>query len=125
MREAFEQTLAAAGGSLGTWVVLNAVSDEGIVSQSVLASHANVDGATITHHIDRLEALGLVRREVDPADRRVRRISPTRAGVRLHRRMLAKARAFETTALTGLDEDDKAELRRMLAVIRSNLRAED
>src|SRR5207253_920851 len=67
MRAAFEETLAAAGGSLGTWVVLSALSSEGLISQTALAGHIQLEGATITHHIDRLEALGLVRRQADPA----------------------------------------------------------
>ena len=53
MREAFEETLAAAGGSLGTWVVLSALSDVGIVSQAVLASHVHLEGATITRLSER------------------------------------------------------------------------
>ncbi len=66
VREAFEDTLHLAGGSLGTWVVLSALSDEGIISQSALGSHVHLEGATITHHVDRLEKLGLVRRQADP-----------------------------------------------------------
>ena len=34
VREGFEQTLTAAGGSLGTWIVLSALSDDGVVSQT-------------------------------------------------------------------------------------------
>ena len=42
VRVAFEDTLERAGGSLGIWIVLNAISDEGFVSQSILASRAHV-----------------------------------------------------------------------------------
>ena len=42
----------------------------GKFSQRVLATHAHVEGATITHHVDQLERLGLVRRQMDPTDRR-------------------------------------------------------
>ena len=89
VREGFEQTLAAAGGSLGTWIVLSALSDDGVVNQTVLASRIHVEGATITHHVDRLEKLGLVRREIDAKDRRVRKIELTPDGVRLHKSLLA------------------------------------
>ena len=123
LREAFEDTLERAGGSLGTWIVLSALSDEGIVSQRVLATHAHVEGATITHHVDQLERLGLVRRQMDPADRRVRRIEPTAEGVRLHKRMLAEARKFEAKIFAGLSEDEREQLRQMLARIRANLDA--
>ena len=75
MREAFEDVLVAAGGSLPSWIVLSALAEVGCVSQAALASHVHLEGATITHHIDRLEAAGLVTRQLDPADRRVRRSS--------------------------------------------------
>jgi len=123
VREAFEDMLVEAGGSLGTWIVLSAISDEGIVSQSVLASHAHVEGATITHHVDRLEKLGLVRRQADPADRRVRRIELTPEGERLHATLLAGARKFEKQVLAGVSREVQAELERTLDVIRSNLRS--
>src|SRR5438105_11479811 len=80
LREAFEDAMARAGGSLGIWIVLNAISDEGFVSHRILASHAHVDGATITYHVDRAEKLGLVQREVDPSDRRGPRLRLTPEG---------------------------------------------
>ncbi|HVV58795.1 MAG TPA: MarR family transcriptional regulator [Gaiellaceae bacterium] len=120
MRESFEQALAEAGGSLGTWIVLNAISDEGFISQKALAGRFRVDGATITHHVDRAEAKGLVRRQVDPADRRVRRLELTAEGKRLYRRLLAVANAAEETLFAGLDEHDRAELRRCLETIHAN-----
>src|SRR5579862_8377686 len=43
IREAFEAALAEAGGSLATWVVLSALSDVGIVSQAMLASHVHLE----------------------------------------------------------------------------------
>src|SRR5689334_16879997 len=86
--EAFASALVEAGGSLATWVVLSALSDVGIVSQAALASHVHLEGATITHHVDRLEAAGLVQRRLDPNDRRVRRLELTSAGEELHTRLL-------------------------------------
>src|SRR5919201_6883829 len=84
LRDAFEETLHDEGGSLGAWIVLNCLSDEGTISQRALAAHVHVEGATMTHHIDRLERLGLVRRQLDPADRRVRRNEVTEEGRQLH-----------------------------------------
>ncbi len=123
VREAFEDALVAAGGSLGTWVVLSALSHEGIISQSALGSHVHLEGATITHHIDRLEQLGLVRRQLDPKDRRVRKLELTSAGERLHTNLLAAMREFERSLLDGLSERQLAELRKTLSRISDNLAA--
>lgn len=123
LRDGFEDLLKRSGASLGTWVVLSALSREGVVSQTALAGHVHVEGATITHHVDRLEELGLVRRRVDPDDRRVRRIEPTEAGKRLHERLLVEARAFEEAVLAGLDAQEQAHLRSLLDRIAANLDA--
>jgi MarR family transcriptional regulator, transcriptional regulator for hemolysin len=121
VREAIDAALARAGGSLGIWIVLNAVSNEGLASHSLLASREHVDGATITYHVDRAEKLGLVRREVDPDDRRVKRLHLTPKGSRLHERLLAAALAFEAEMCAGIGEKEKTALRRTLAKIRVNL----
>ena len=113
--------MAAAGGSLGTWIVLNCLSDDGVVSQTMLASRMHVEGATITHHVDRLEKLGLVRREIDAKDRRVRKIELTPEGVRLHKTLLAAAKKFEGALFAGTSERQQAELRRTLDRIRANV----
>lgn len=121
VRDAFEDTLHDAGGSLGIWFVLSALSDEGIISQSALGSHVHLEGATVTHHIDRLEKLGLVRRVPDPADRRVRKVELTREGERLHQLLLGAMRGFERRVFAGVSEKQKAELRKTLDRISANL----
>ncbi|HET8894569.1 MAG TPA: MarR family transcriptional regulator [Gaiellaceae bacterium] len=121
VREAFEDTLHQAGGSLGTWVVLSALSDEGVISQSALGSHVHLEGATITHHIDRLEQLGLVRRQLDPKDRRVRNLELTAEGEQLHKNLLAAMRGFERKMLDGLGDRELTGLRKTLDRISANL----
>jgi MarR family transcriptional regulator for hemolysin len=123
MREAFEETLAAAGGTLGTWVVLSALSDVGCMSQAALATHVHLEGATITHHIDRLEAAGLVRRQLDPSDRRVRRLELTSAGAELHTRLLTAVIELQQHVLGGLGPRERAALRKALETIQTNLAA--
>jgi MarR family transcriptional regulator for hemolysin len=121
VRERFEEALVNAGGSLGTWIVLSALSFGDVVSQTALASHMHVEGATITHHVDRLEKLGLVRREIGANDRRVRKIELTPEGVRLHKQLLAAAKKFEGSLLAGIGERQQTELRRTLDRIQANL----
>lgn len=123
IREAFEDTMAQAGGSLGTWIVLNAISDDGFISHTILASRAHVDGATITYHVDRAEKLGLVTREVDPDDRRVKRLRLTPEGERVHKDLWRAARAFEAQVMAGITDAEQTRLRRTLAKLRANLAA--
>jgi DNA-binding MarR family transcriptional regulator len=121
IRETFSAALERAGGSLGTWIVLGALSDQGPISQKVLGSRAHVDGATVTHHVDRAEARGLVRRSVDPDDRRVRRLELTPEGEALHETLYKVARDFEQAALAGIDAADRERLRSTLAAIVANV----
>jgi MarR family transcriptional regulator, transcriptional regulator for hemolysin len=121
MREAFEATLAVAGGSLGTWVVLSALSEVGGMTQAALAAHVRLEGATITHHVDRLEAAGLVRRTLVPGDRRVRRLELTDAGTELHGRLLAAVIELQARLLGGISHRDRAVLARVLETIQRNL----
>ena len=125
LREALEHRLAQVGASLPIWVVLRALSDVGCVSQSELASHVHLEGATITHHIDRVEALGLVVREHDPGDRRVRRLRLTPAGEALHARLLDEVGELERVATAGLRAVERAALVRTLELMRQNLAASD
>jgi MarR family transcriptional regulator for hemolysin len=123
LREAFEDVLAGSGASLPGWIVLSTLADVGRVSQAALAGHVHLEGATITHHIDRLEAAGLVRRALDPADRRVRMLELTDTGAALYGRLLAAAIEFQGVVMAGLDAEDRAGLARCLEVIQANLAA--
>jgi MarR family transcriptional regulator for hemolysin len=121
MRQAFEHVLATAGGSIASWLVLHTLAELGGLSQAALARDIHLEGATITHHIDRLEAAGYVRRLADPADRRVRKLELTPAGAELHARMLTEAIKLQATVLAGLTAEDLAALARLLGVIQANL----
>lgn len=123
MREAFEATLVRAGGSLGSWMVMSAIAEVHGMTQAALASHAHLEGATITHHVDRLEKAGLVRRVLDPEDRRVRRLELTPAGIELHARMMTAAVQLQTVIMAGLQEDEKDVMVRCLQLIQANLAA--
>src|SRR3954451_16596729 len=62
--------------------VLRYLDATGAISQTELADGINVDAATLIETLDELEADGLIRREIDPDDRRRRRITLTPAGLR-------------------------------------------
>ena len=123
MREAFEASLVRAGGSLGSWIVMSAIAEVHGMTQAALASHAHLEGATITHHVDRLENAGLVRRVLDPGDRRVRRLELTPAGIELHARMMTAVVQLQTVVMSGLKQDEKDVMIRCLELIQANLAA--
>jgi DNA-binding MarR family transcriptional regulator len=64
--------------------------------------------STLTSVLDRLEARGHVRRELEPTDRRTFRIVPTPGGRRTGRRIVEEIDALERTATADLRPDDVA-----------------
>lgn len=66
----FDQALVAIGSSLHTYVVLRHVDQYPGVPQRELARRLGIENSTITHHLDRLEAGGLVERVRGRDDRR-------------------------------------------------------
>lgn len=114
-----DDAFARHGTSLTTWIVLQQAGADGTPpSQRELAQRMHIGGATLVRHIDRLEADGLVRRDPDPDDRRVTRISLTAAGRRHFEQTAAIATEIDhdlRTALTGREADV---LRRALAKLR-------
>lgn len=121
MRERFEQALAAEGGSLATWIVLNHTTAEGAMIQRELATRMRIEGATLTRHLDRMEGEGLIARGQHPTDRRATVIEVTAAGRSLHQRLLGVARRAGALALAGLTDRDRRTLERLLSRIQDNL----
>lgn len=119
---AFDDALAAVGGSTAIWLVLQALTTSEHRTQGELASAVGVRQPTLTHHLDTLERTGLVTRAPDPGNRRVQRIAVTEAGEQLFLRLRRAAAAFEGRLQAGLEESDVDELRRLLAQLAENSR---
>ncbi|GAB6902239.1 MarR family winged helix-turn-helix transcriptional regulator [Kineosporia succinea] len=85
-----------------------------------LAEHFGVSMASMSTMIDRLVAQDIARRDVDPADSRVRRIHATPHGRDVLRRLVSARPEFEESTLEGLALDDlRALAQGMQAVARA------
>lgn len=125
LRRCFETRLAAAGASLPTWVILRSIQGEPHPNQRELASRLHIEGPTLTRHLDRLEAEGLIVRRRDRSDRRAVRIEITPAGERTYRKLVDIAKRTEQLGLYGVSQKDRVHLRRLLERIHENLEGED
>jgi DNA-binding MarR family transcriptional regulator len=96
---------------------LATVDHHGPLTLGALAEHERVAPPSITKVLAKLEADGLVERETDPDDRRVQRVSTTKAG----RELIAETRRRKTTWLTArireLPADEQARLVAALDVL--------
>ena len=118
---AFDDALAATGGSLPVWLVLISLKSGQRASQREIADAVGIQGATLTHHLNAMESAGLVTRRRDPDNRRMHLVELTPAGDALVLRMFQAATAFDAQLRTGLTEHDVGQLEALLTRLRDNV----
>jgi MarR family transcriptional regulator for hemolysin len=117
---AFDQALAAAGGSLPVWLILISLKARPVSNQRELAGAIGIKGATVTHHLDAMEADGLLTRARDPANRRVHVLTLTKKGEATFERLRGAAAAFDRRLRAGIPEADLAQLAELLDRLAAN-----
>lgn len=118
---AFDDALAEAGGSLPGWLVLLALKSRPQASQREIAASIELTDATLTHHLNAMDAAGLLSRRRDPANRRVHVVEPTDRGDDAFLQMRAAAVAFDRRLRRGLSESDVEVLRDLLDRLVANV----
>jgi MarR family transcriptional regulator, transcriptional regulator for hemolysin len=119
---AFDAALAAADGSLPAWLVLISLKSRRLASQRELAGMVGIQDATLTHHLNAMEASGLVTRSRDPGNRRVHVVEITPAGEELFTRLREAATAFDRQLRSGLTDEDIARFEGVLDRLHANVR---
>jgi len=119
---AFDDALAAADGSLPVWLVLLAMKTRNVASQRELAEVVGIREATLTHHLNAMEAAGLISRHRDPANRRIHVVELTQAGDKMFLTLRAAAIAFDQRLRNGVAEREIATLRELLGRLAGNVR---
>jgi MarR family transcriptional regulator for hemolysin len=120
---AFDSVLAEAGGSLPVWLILVSLKAHTHGAQSEIAAAIGIEGATLTHHLNRMEAAGLVSRRRDPANRRVHQVEITAAGEKLFFALVERVLAFDEQLRAGFSERDLTQLGRHLDRMAANTTA--
>ena len=118
---AFDDALAEAGGALPTWLVLVSLKARRHGAQRELAEAVGVEGPTLTHHLNRMEAAGLITRTRDPANRRVHQVELTEAGEASFQRLLGSVAAFDQQLRRGFTEKELEAMSGILGRLRANV----
>jgi MarR family transcriptional regulator for hemolysin len=118
---AFDGALAEAGGSLPVWLVLLALKSQPPGNQRDLAEAVGIREATLTHHLNAMDARGLVTRRRDPANRRVHLVELTADGEATFRRLRSAAVAFDQRLRRGLSDEDVTRLDGLLGRLEGNV----
>lgn len=117
---AFEDTLAAAGGSLPVWLVLISLKSRPVRNQRELAEAVGIREATLTYHLNAMDAGGLITRRRDPANRRVHLVEITPEGETAFHRLRQAATAFDQRLRAGISPSELAAFEHVLDRLHAN-----
>ena len=121
--QGFERAMTEAGGSPTTWQVLLLVRSQEWDTQSLIADAMGISGATLTHHLNALEAEGLVRRWREHENRRVQHVELTAEGTAMFERLRGAAVAYDKRLRSLLGEDGATQLAELLDRLAPGLKA--
>ena len=121
---AFDAALARAGGSRPMWLVLLSLKSRPTANQRELAAAVGIQDATLTHHLNGMEADGLLTRRRDPTNRRVHLVELTEAGDAAFRRLRTVAQHYDSRLRTGFSDSELETLRGLLGKLRDNVTPE-
>lgn len=103
------------------WRVLSYVLRRPGINQATLADFLDVEPITLTRLLDRMETAGIVRREIDPNDRRARNIYMTDQAEPLMEELRAINVIFQRDIFAGISDQDMNTARAVISAIRNNL----
>ena len=118
---AFDEVLEEAGGTLPVWLILLNLKIHKPGNQRELAEAVGVREATLTHHLNAMDARGLITRTRDSANRRIHVVELTEAGDALFGQLQQAALAFNAKLQGGLTEADLDTLGGLLGQLAANV----
>jgi MarR family transcriptional regulator for hemolysin len=120
---AFDEALAEAGGTLPVWLILLNLKIRRPGNQRELAEAVGIREATLTHHLNAMDADGLITRTRDAANRRIQVVTLTDKGDQAFQSLAGAAIAFDAKLRTGLADTDLATLETLLTRLSANVAA--
>ena len=114
---AYKPILDRLGLTYTQYIALVALSEEDDVTVRALGEKLFLESNTLTPILKKLEAMGYLRRQRDPADERQVRVSLTDAG----RRLREKSMQMKLVKSSGLTPDEFTRLQRSVVRLRDNL----
>jgi MarR family transcriptional regulator for hemolysin len=123
MRTVFERRVRATGLTRAQWLVIARLRRHPGLSQSEIADLLEIEKASAGRLIDRMQAKGWLQRRDDASDRRINRLHLTPEAERLHAAIWPIAEATVDVALGDLSAEERRQLTRLMARVKSKLQA--
>ncbi len=121
MKTVLENKLKEYGVTLTQWLVLQGVSELDEGKQTELGKKLDLDNATITRNLDRLEDVDLLKRSQVEGDRRAQSLSLTPKGMRLLPKLNDAANDVNKLAGKGIRIAEVRKLVSDLTTMRKNI----
>jgi MarR family transcriptional regulator for hemolysin len=118
---AFDAALSEAGGSRPSWLILLALKTRSFANQQEIADAVGIRGATLTYHLNAMEADGLLTRRRERYNRRIHVVELTEAGHRAFDSMRGAAIEFDRRLRKGLADAEVTALRGALRRMSANV----
>lgn len=123
-RKRIQALLSEHGLFVGQDLLLMALWDQDGQTQSSLAKRLQVQQATLTRMIKRIEGSGLVVRKSDEQDGRISRVFLTNSGMRMRRPIEAIWSAMEDDLFSSLTLEERLLLRRLLMQLHTEIQSD-
>lgn len=121
MRSTLEKELATEGITPSQWMLLMALGENENLMQTELGKMVNIDNATITRSLDKLQEMNLIVRNQDKDDRRAQHVSLTPKGQKAYRDWNTIGKKVNQRASKNLSSADQKKLLEWLSIIIKNL----
>jgi MarR family transcriptional regulator for hemolysin len=118
---AFDAALSEVGGSRPSWLILLALKTRSFANQQEIADAVGIRGATLTYHLNAMEADGLLTRRRERYNRRIHVVELTEAGHRAFDSMRGAAIEFDRRLRKGLADAEVTALRGALRRMSANV----
>lgn len=113
--------IAPMGVPAGVFPAMMELWAEAGLTQRDLVERLGIEQATVANTLNRMERDGLITREADPGDRRIRRIVLTERGAALKGPATGAVKRVNKAALKSLKKSERDELLRLLAKLRTGM----
>lgn len=121
MRVYAEHQEAANGLGFPEQLVLMHLKSRGFSNQEAIATALDIDKGAVAKTVAKLEAKGLVAREVNPSNKREKLVTMQAAAYQLMENMMGSYKELEAKMFAGIPEDQKAQMLEAIAIAAHNV----
>lgn len=105
----------------GQYLYMARICEHPGIINDTLAELLKKDRTTVAKSVSKLEKDGLIRKEIDPANKKIRCLYPTAKGQELYCQLELEEKYSEAQALAGLSAQEREQLQQLLKKVRQNV----